>query len=258
LFNKNINGGKIMRLEGKVALVTGGGRGIGKEIALLFAREGADIVIWDVNPQDADNTCKEIEALGRKTLSGQVDVTDYAKVEEAVNKILDKFNKIDILVNNAGITKDNLLLRMSQAEWDAVINVNLKGTFNCTKACARPLIKQRQGKIINIASIIGIMGNAGQANYAASKAGIIALTKTAAREMGSRNINVNAIAPGFIQTAMTDKLPEELKQKMLANIPLGKLGSPKDVANACLFLASNEAEYITGQTIVVDGGMVMV
>jgi len=247
-----------MRLEGKVALVTGGGRGIGKEIAMLFAREGADIVIWDVNPLDAENTCKEIEALGRKTSSGQVDVTDYAKVEEAVNKILDKFSKIDILVNNAGITKDNLLLRMSQAEWDAVINVNLKGTFNCTKACARPLIKQRQGKIVNIASIIGIMGNAGQANYAASKAGIIALTKTAAREMGSRNINVNAIAPGFIQTAMTDKLPDELKQKMLSNIPLGKLGSPKDVANACLFLASNEADYITGQTIVVDGGMVMV
>jgi len=247
-----------MRLEGKVALVTGGGRGIGKEIAMLFAREGADIVIWDVNQLDAENTCKEIETLGRKTSSGQVDVTDYAKVEEAVNKILDKFNKIDILVNNAGITKDNLLLRMSQAEWDAVINVNLKGTFNCTKACARPLIKQRQGKIVNIASIIGIMGNAGQANYAASKAGIIALTKTAAREMGSRNINVNAIAPGFIQTAMTDKLPDELKQKMLSNIPLGKLGSPKDVANACLFLASNEADYITGQTIVVDGGMVMV
>ncbi len=246
-----------MRIEGKVALITGGGRGIGREIALLFAQEGADIVIWDINLQDAEKTCRDIEVLGRKSLSEQVDVTDYVKVEEALNKILDKFGKIDILVNNAGITKDNLLLRMSQPEWDAVINVNLKGTFNCTKAVSRPLIKQRSGKIINIASIIGIIGNAGQANYSASKAGIIALTKTAAKELAARNINVNAVAPGFIQTDMTDKLPEELKEKMLSNIPLGKLGLPNDVANVCLFLASNEADYITGQTIVVDGGMVM-
>jgi 3-oxoacyl-[acyl-carrier protein] reductase len=250
--------GVSMRLEGKVALITGGGRGIGREIALLFAKEGAHIVIWDVNLADAQKTCQDIEALGRKTLVEQVDVTDYAKVEEALNKILDKFGKIDILVNNAGITKDNLLLRMSQPEWDAVINVNLKGTFNCTKAVSRPLIKQRCGKIINIASIIGIIGNVGQANYSASKAGIIALTKTAAKELAARNINVNAIAPGFIQTDMTAKLPEELKQKMLGNIPLGKLGLPEDVANACLFLASSEADYITGQTIVVDGGTVMV
>jgi 3-oxoacyl-[acyl-carrier protein] reductase len=247
-----------MRLESKVALITGSGRGIGREIALLLAKEGCDIVIWDVNPQDAEKTAKDIEALGRKSLYGQVDVTDFAKVEEAVNKILDKFGKIDILVNNAGITKDNLLLRMSELEWDAVINVNLKGTFNCTKAVSRPLIKQRSGKIINIASIIGIIGNPGQANYSASKAGIIALTKTAAKELASRNICVNAIAPGFIQTEMTAKLSDELKQKMLSNIPLGKLGLPLDVANTCLFLASSEADYITGQTIVVDGGMVMV
>jgi 3-oxoacyl-[acyl-carrier protein] reductase len=247
-----------MRLEGKVVLITGGGRGIGREIALLLAKEGADIVIWDVNPQDTEKTVKDIEALGRKALAGQVDVTDFAMVEEGINKILDKFGKIDILVNNAGITKDNLLLRMSQQEWDAVINVNLKGTFNCTKAVSKPLIKQRAGKIINIASIIGIIGNAGQANYSASKAGIIALTKSAAKELAGRNINVNAIAPGFIQTEMTAKLSEELKAKMLGNIPLGKLGLPADVANVCLFLASSEADYITGQTIVVDGGMVMV
>jgi 3-oxoacyl-[acyl-carrier protein] reductase len=247
-----------MRLEGKVALITGGGRGIGREIALLFAKEGCDIVIWDVNLADAQKTCQDIEPMGRKSLADQVDVTDFVKVEEAVNKILDKFSKIDILVNNAGITRDNLLLRMSQPEWDAVINVNLKGTFNCIKAVSRPLIKQRSGKIINISSIIGIIGNAGQANYSASKAGIIALTKTAAKELASRNINVNAIAPGFIQTDMTSKLSEEIKKKMLENIPLGKLGLPNDVANTCLFLASPEADYITGQTIVVDGGMVMV
>ncbi|MFA5101002.1 MAG: 3-oxoacyl-[acyl-carrier-protein] reductase [Candidatus Omnitrophota bacterium] len=247
-----------MRLAGKVALVTGGGRGIGKEIAMTLAGEGADIVIWDVNPTDAQNTCKEIETKGRKTLADQVDVTNYESVEVAINKILDKYGKIDILVNNAGITKDNLLLRMSQQEWDAVINVNLKGTFNCTKAVFRPLSKQRSGRIINIASIIGIIGNYGQANYAASKAGIIALTKTSARELGSRNVTVNAIAPGFIQTEMTAKLPEDVKAKMMEAIPMAKLGTPRDVANACLFLASNEADYITGQTIVVDGGMVMV
>jgi 3-oxoacyl-[acyl-carrier protein] reductase len=247
-----------MRLAGKVAVVTGGGRGIGREIALTLAGEGADIVIWDVNPADAQATCKDIESAGRKTLADQVDVTNYESVEVGVNKILDKMGKIDILVNNAGITKDNLLLRMSQQEWDAVINVNLKGTFNCTKAVFRPMSKQRSGKIVNIASIIGIIGNYGQANYAASKAGIIALTKTSARELASRNVTVNAIAPGFIQTEMTAKLPEEVKAKMMEAIPMAKLGSPKDVANACLFLASNEADYITGQTIVVDGGMVMV
>jgi len=247
-----------MRLAGKVALVTGGGRGIGKEIAMTLAGEGADIVIWDVNPTDAQNTCKEIEAMGRKTLADQVDVTKFESVEAGINKILDKCGKIDILVNNAGITKDNLLLRMSQQEWDAVINVNLKGTFNCIKAAFRPLSKQRSGRIINIASIIGIIGNYGQANYAASKAGIIALTKTSARELAARNVTVNAIAPGFIQTEMTAKLPEDVKAKMMEAIPMAKLGTPRDVANACLFLASNEADYITGQTIVVDGGMVMV
>ncbi|MCX5709849.1 MAG: 3-oxoacyl-[acyl-carrier-protein] reductase [Candidatus Omnitrophica bacterium] len=246
-----------MRLKDRVALITGGARGIGRSISLAFAKEGADIVVWDVNLEEAEKTCKDIEALGRKAMAAQVDVTDYAKVEEAVNKILDKLGKVDILVNNAGITKDNLLLRMSQAEWDAVLNVNLKGTFNCIRAVSRPMIKQRSGRIISIASIIGIIGNPGQANYAASKAGIIALTKTAAKELSSRNINANAVAPGFIQTAMTDKLPEELKQKMLANIPLNKFGTADDVAAVCLFLASEDSSYVTGQTIVVDGGMVM-
>jgi len=246
-----------MRLKDKVALITGGARGIGKAIAFAYAKEGADIVVADVNLEEAEKTAKEIEGLGRKALALTMDVTDYTKVEEAVNKILDKFAKIDILVNNAGITKDNLLLRMSQLEWDAVLNVNLKGTFNCIRAVSRVMIKQRSGKIVSIASIIGLIGNPGQANYSASKAGIIALTKTAAKELASRNINVNAVAPGFIQTDMTAKLSEELKQKMLANIPLSKLGSADDVAAVCLFLASEDSSYITGQTIVVDGGMVM-
>jgi len=247
-----------MRLENKVALITGAAQGIGREIALRFAAEGADIVVGDVKLEKANKTQQDIEALGRKAMALELDVTDYAKVTEAVNKILDKFGKVDILVNNAGITKDGLLLRMDDAEWDAVINVNLKGTFNCTRAVSKVMIKQRAGKIINIASIIGIIGNAGQANYSASKAGVIALTKTTAREFASRNINVNAVAPGFIQTDMTAKLPEELKQKMLGAIPLGKFGNPVDVAATCVFLASEEASYITGQTIVVDGGMVMV
>ncbi|MDD5155403.1 MAG: 3-oxoacyl-[acyl-carrier-protein] reductase [Candidatus Omnitrophica bacterium] len=245
-----------MRLKDKVALITGSAQGIGREIALVFARAGADVVISDINLEKAAKTSAEIEALGVKSLALELDVTAYTKVEEAINKILDKFGKVDILVNNAGITKDGLMLRMSEADWDAVINVNLKGTFNCTKAVARPMIKQRSGRIINIASIIGIIGNPGQANYSASKAGIIALTKTSAKELASRNINVNAVAPGYIQTEMTARLPEELKQKMLSLIPLNKLGMPADVAAACLFLASDESSYITGQTIVVDGGMV--
>ncbi len=247
-----------MRLKDKVALVTGGARGIGRAIALLFAREGADVAIWDVNEQESGKTCADIEALGRKSMALKVDVTNYKQVEESVNKILDKFAKVDILVNNAGITRDGLLLRMNEADWDAVLSVNLKGPFNCIKAVSKAMIKQRSGKIVNIASIIGIIGNAGQANYSASKGGIIALTKTAARELAARNINVNAVAPGFIQTEMTAKLPEELREKMQSQIPLGKLGEPIDVAQTCLFLASSDADYITGQTIVVDGGMVMV
>lgn len=246
-----------MRLKDKVALITGGARGIGRAIALAFAKEGAGIVVADVNLETAQKTALEIEGLGVKALALEMDVTSYDKVEEGINKILDKMGKVDILVNNAGITKDNLLLRMSPADWDAVINVNLKGTFNCIKAVSRPMIKRRSGRIISIASIIGLTGNPGQANYAASKAGIIALTKTVAKELASRNINANAVAPGFIQTEMTAKLPEELKKKMLEAIPLAKLGTPEDVANVCLFLACDESSYITGQTITIDGGMVM-
>lgn len=245
------------KLEGKVALITGGGRGIGRDIALLFAQEGADIALCDVNKEIAQSTQQEIEALGRRAASFATDVTAFKQVEEMVNLILDNFKHIDILVNNAGITRDNLLLRMSEDDWDKVLAVNLKGVFNCTKAVSRVMLKQRSGKIVSIASIIGIMGNAGQANYAASKGGIISFTKSVARELASRHINANAVAPGFIQTAMTDKLNEEQRQAMLANIPLNRLGVPADVAQACLFLASSASDYITGQTIVVDGGMSM-
>lgn len=246
-----------MRLKDRVALVTGAAQGIGREIALAFAAEGADVAVGDINLEKALQTSREIEALGRRSLALELDVTDYARVEEAINKILDKLGKVDILVNNAGITKDNLLLRMTEQDFDAVIKVNLKGTFNCTKAASKVMIKQRSGRIINIASIIGIIGNAGQANYSASKAGVIALTKSAAKELASRAINVNAVAPGFIQTDMTAKLPQEVQQKMLGAIPLSRFGSAKDVAGACVFLASEDSSYITGQTLVVDGGMVM-
>ncbi len=246
-----------MNLEGKVSLITGGARGIGREIALLFAKEGSDVVICDVNPQAAQETQKEVEALGRHSMSLSTDVTVFKQVEDMMNLILDNFEHLDILVNNAGITKDNLLLRMTEADWDSVLSVNLKGVFNCTKAVSRAMIKQKSGKIVNIASIIGIMGNAGQANYAASKGGIISFTKSVAKELASRNINVNAVAPGFIQTVMTDKLTTEQRTRMLASIPLNRLGVPQDVAQACLFLASEQAGYITGQTIVVDGGMCM-
>ncbi len=246
-----------MRFKDKLTLVTGSARGIGREIALAFAKEGSDVVICDVNLEAALNTQKEIQAMGRQSLALAVDVTGLSQVEEMVNKILDKFKKIDILVNNAGITKDGLLLRMSEADWDSVIDVNLKGTFNCTRSVAKVMLKNRAGKIINIASIIGIIGNAGQVNYAASKAGVIALTKTTARELASRGICVNAIAPGFIKTEMTAKLPTEVQEKMLSQIPLARFGQPQDVADLCLFLASSDADYITGQVIVVDGGMVM-
>lgn len=247
-----------MRLKDRVALVTGAAQGIGREIALLFAQEGAEVLVADINLQKAEATAKEIEELGGRSLALELDVSELSKVESAINKILDKIGKVDILVNNAGITKDNLLLRMSEADWDAVIKVNLKGTFNCCKVISRVMLKQRYGKIINIASIIGIIGNPGQVNYAASKAGVIAITKTLAKELASRNIMVNAVAPGFIQTEMTARLPEDLRQKMLQSIPLARLGQPQDVAKACLFLASSDSDYITGQTIVVDGGMVLI
>lgn len=247
----------VKTLEGKVALVTGAARGIGREIALLLAQAGADVALCDVNLEIAKTTRKEIEDLGCRAMSFETDVTVLKQVEEMANLILDNLKHIDILVNNAGITRDNLLLRMSEEDWDRVLAVNLKGVFNCTKAVSKAMIKQRSGKIINIASIIGIMGNAGQANYAASKGGIISFTKSIAKELASRNINANAVAPGFIQTAMTDKLSEAQRTAMLATIPLNRLGMPSDVARACLFLASSDSDYITGQTLVVDGGMSM-
>ncbi len=246
-----------MRIKDKVALITGAARGIGKEIAIAFAKEGANLAICDVDAASIDQTVKELGNLGVRCEGFVNDVTNLSQTAEMVNKILDKFNKIDIVVNNAGITRDNLILRMNEEEWDKVISVNLKGTFNCIKAVSRSFLKQRFGKIINIASIIGIMGNAGQANYAASKAGIIGLTKAVAREFASRNINVNAIAPGFIETAMTAKLPKEVQEKMLSAIPLARFGKAQDVANLCIFLASEDSSYITGQTFIIDGGMLM-
>jgi len=246
-----------MRLEGKVALVTGGGRGIGRQIALLFAKEGADLAICDVNKQDLDQAKKEIESLGRKVLIFEVDVANFKEVEKMVNIILDNFKHLDILVNNAGITRDNLLLRMSEDDWDKVLAVNLKGVFSCTKAVTKPMVKQKSGRIVNVASIVGISGNAGQANYAASKGGIISFTKSVAKELCARRINVNAVAPGFIQTTMTESLTATLRNLILATIPLNRFGLPDDIAQACLFLASEESNYITGQTIVVDGGMSM-
>ena len=246
-----------MLLKDKVSIITGGARGIGREIALLFAKEGSDIVLFDVNQEQLDQTQKEIEALGRSALSLTVDVTNFNQVEEVVNKTLDKFKKIDILINNAGITRDALLIRMSEQDWDSVLSVNLKGTFNCCKSVCRIMMKQRTGRIVNMASIIGLMGNAGQVNYAASKAGMIGLTKSLAKELASRNINVNAIAPGFIETAMTAKLPPEVREQMLKAIPLCKFAKPVEVAKVALFLSSELSDYLTGQVIQVDGGMLM-
>lgn len=241
-----------MKLEGKVALVTGSAQGIGKAIAVAMAKEGAKVVITDINLEAAQATAKELDGLALK-----MNVADLADVEAGIKQAVEQLGKIDIVVNNAGITKDALLIRMKKEDWDAVINVNLTGVFNVSKTIAPLLMKQRYGKIVNIASIVGEMGNAGQVNYAASKGGVIALTKTLAKELASRGVTVNAIAPGFIQTAMTDKIPAEIKAKMLEGIPQGKLGQPEDVAAAALFLASADADYITGQVINVNGGMYM-
>jgi 3-oxoacyl-[acyl-carrier protein] reductase len=244
-------------LEGKVALITGGARGIGKEIALTFAKEGCGINICDVSDENLKKTKEQMFSQGVEANEFKVDVTNHREVENMINIILDKSKKIDILVNNAGITRDALLVRMTEEDWDAVINVNLKGVFNCSKVVSKVMMKQKSGRIINIASIIGLMGNSGQANYAASKAGIIGVTKSLAKELGLRNINVNAIAPGYIQTNMTAKLSDDIKKEMLNQIPLGRFGLSVDIANLALFLAAPASDYITGQVIQVDGGMLM-
>ncbi|GKU82438.1 3-oxoacyl-[acyl-carrier-protein] reductase [Niallia sp. NCCP-28] len=247
-----------MKLQGKVALVTGASRGIGKSIAIELAKQGANIAVNYAGSVDrANEVVAEIKSLGREAVAIQCDVANADSVSEMIKTTLDAFGTIDILVNNAGITKDNLLMRMKETEWDDVINTNLKGVFLCTKAVTRPMMKQRKGRIINITSIVGVTGNPGQANYVAAKAGVIGFTKTTAKELAQRNITVNAIAPGFITTDMTDKLTDEVKQAMLGQIPLGAFGNPEDIANAVVFLASEESGYITGQTLHIDGGMYM-
>ncbi|MBL7158246.1 MAG: 3-oxoacyl-[acyl-carrier-protein] reductase [Candidatus Omnitrophica bacterium] len=245
-----------MLLKDKISIVTGGARGIGKAIALKLAQEGSNIAFCDVNAETLASAEKEIRATGRDVLSAKVDVTLFEEAKSFVQKTLDKFGKINILINNAGITRDGLLVRMGEADWDAVLNVNLKGTFNFTKATAKVMMKERGGKIVNIASIIGLIGNAGQANYAASKGGVIAFTKSIAKELAARNINVNAIAPGFIETQMTQKLTEDVKSAIMKQVPLGRWGTGEDVANIALFLVGDASSYITGQVIQVDGGMV--
>ena len=243
-------------LENKIALVTGAARGIGQAIALQLAADGADLALCDVKAEWLEDTAAKVKALGRRAESYAMDVANGAAVGEAVAKVLADFGRIDVLVNNAGITRDTLLMRMSEEDWGAVLDSNRKGAFRVTKAVVKPMMKQRSGAIVNIASVVGIMGNPGQANYTASKAGLIALTKTTAKEMGSRNIRVNAVAPGFIHTAMTDKLSEPVKDAMLKMVPLGRLGEPEDVAKAVAFLASDAAAYVNGQTLAVCGGMV--
>ena len=245
------------KLDGKVALVTGGAQGIGKAIALRLAREGADVAVSDINLEKAQETCREVESLGRRTLAVGGSVADAKAAEAMVEKTVEALGGLDILVNNAGITRDGVLLRMKEEDWDLVLDVNLKGAYHCTKAALRPLLKRKGGKIINIASVTGQMGNAGQSNYAASKAGLIGFTKSVAREYASRNIQVNAVAPGFIDTAMSQAIPPKEREMLIRVIPMERLGTAEDIAGAVLFLASPAADYITGQVLNVNGGMYM-
>ena len=245
-----------MRLEKKVVLITGASGGIGNSLAYLFAQEGANIILWDI-AEPSPAILAQIKNFSREVLFQKVDITRIKEVEEAMKKSYERLKRLNILVNNAGITKDNLLFRMAESDWEGVMAVNLKGTFNCTKVASRFMMRQKYGKIINIASVIGLIGNVGQSNYAASKAGILGLTKSVARELARFKINVNAIAPGYINTPMTEGLSDEVKEQMLKNIPLGRFGEPLDVAKATLFLASEESGYLTGQVIKVDGGLVM-
>jgi 3-oxoacyl-[acyl-carrier protein] reductase len=247
----------MSQLENQIAVVTGAGRGIGRAIALKFAAEGAGVVCVSRTQENSEKVANEIAALGKKAWAFSVDVSDSAAVSAAAEKILADCGKVDILVNNAGVTRDGLLMRMSDEDWDTVLNTNLKGAFFFTKAFSRAFAKQRSGRIINISSVIGLIGNAGQSNYAASKAGLIGFTQSIARELAGRGVTVNAIAPGFIETDMTSELNEELKANILKQIPLGKFGAADDIANAALFLASSSARYVTGQVLTVDGGMVM-
>jgi len=249
-----------MRLEDKVALITGSSRGIGATTALRLAEEGADIIVnypFEGEKDNAADVVASVEKIGRKAVMIEADISKFDQANTLIKESLEEFGKIDILVNNAGITRDNLLLRLKEEDWDAVMNVNLKGVFNCTKAVLRTMMKQRAGKIINLASVVGVMGNAGQANYSASKAGVIGFTKSVAKEVSSRGITANAVAPGFIESHMTKNLSGTVKEQMLSSIPLNKFGKQEDVANLICFLASSESDYINGQVINVDGGMVM-
>jgi 3-oxoacyl-[acyl-carrier protein] reductase len=245
-------------VKGKNALVTGASRGIGRAIALELGRQGVNVAVnYSGSEAKALEVVDELKALGVQAFAVQCNVSQAEDVQNMVKHVVDTFGTLDILVNNAGITRDNLIMRMKEEDWDAVINTNLKGVFNTTKAVTRPMMKQRQGKIINVASVVGIMGNAGQANYVAAKAGVIGLTKSSARELAARNITVNAVAPGFITTDMTSELPEEVKEVMLKEIPLARFGQPEDIAQVVAFLASDASAYMTGQVLRVDGGMVM-
>lgn len=247
-----------MNLKGKTVLITGGSRGIGRAMALAFAEEGTNVIInYTSDEENAKNAIKEIEKFGVKGLAIRANISKAEEVNSMFDKIKEDFDVIDILINNAGITRDSLFIGMKEKDWDEVIEVNLKGMFLCTKAVIRKMLRQRYGRIVNISSVVGVIGNPGQANYCASKAGVIGFTKSLAREVASRNITVNAIAPGFIKTDMTDALPEDIKESVMGTIPMGRYGNPEDIANIAVFLSSDKAGYITGQIIHIDGGMAM-
>ncbi|WP_096199328.1 3-oxoacyl-[acyl-carrier-protein] reductase [Bacillus sp. FJAT-45350] len=245
-------------LKGKSALVTGASRGIGRATAIELGKQGANVAVnYSGSKEKAEEVVAELKGMGVEAFAIQADVADSESVQGMIKEVIGTFGSLDILVNNAGITRDNLIMRMKEEDWDAVINTNLKGVFNCSKAVTRQMMKQRSGRIINVASVVAVMGNAGQANYVAAKAGVIGLTKSMARELANRNITVNAIAPGFIETDMTDSLTDEIKGEMLKQVPLAKLGQPEQIASVIRFLASDDSSYMTGQTLHVDGGMVM-